>query len=177
MEMSLAKDKLITENYYLIHYVIKNLIDTSSVKNNPLIDYEDLIQCGAVGLCKAADAYDEKKGAFSTLACNTIRNTILNELISKSKYDTECALIDEASTICSADSGIDAADINMLLSNIFSTMEAAGEKDIELKKSLLVLLYEGYSLRSAAKLLNITHQKARVAMSHIKKYVKLALEC
>ena len=177
MEMSLAKDKLITDNYYLIHYVIKNLIDTSSVKNNPLIDYEDLVQFGAVGLCVAANIYDEKKGAFSTLACNTIRNTILKELMLKSKYNTECALIDEASTICSSDSGIDAADINMLLSNIFINMEAAGEKDIELKKSLLILLYEGYSLRSAAKILNITHQKARVAMSHIKNYVKLALKC
>lgn len=177
MEMTLARDKLITDNYYLIHYVIKNLIDTSFVKNNPLIDYDDLVQYGAIGLCKAADAYDENRGAFSTLACKAIKNAIVQELMSKSKYDTECALIDEASTICSADSGIDAADINMLLSNIFSTMEAAGEKDIELKKSLLVLLYEGYSLRSAAKLLNITHQKARVAMSHIKNHVKLALEC
>lgn len=174
MEMSLARENLITENYHLIHYVIKNLIDTTFLKNNPLLDYEDLVQFGAIGLCKAADSYDASRGAFSTLACTIIRNTILQELRTKRKYSFECTDMEEELLPGSMDPALSACDLNLLLSSIFSTMERCGEKDIQLKKSLLILLYEGYSLRSAARALHITHQKARVAVNHIKKYIKLA---
>ena len=37
------------------------------------IDYEDLFQAGCVGLCKAADGFDETRGyAFSTYAVPAI---------------------------------------------------------------------------------------------------------
>lgn len=167
MELSLQRENLINDNYYLIHYVIKNFIDTSSVKNNPLMDYEDLVQYGAVGLCKAASAYDEKKGAFSTLACKSIKNSLINALTSKSNSSRECSLDDEMINLAAT---LDEPDADFLLSNIFSAMEKGREKDLELKRAITILLYEGYSLRAAARKLGISHQKARVCLNHIRQY-------
>lgn len=47
---------------------------------------EDIIQTGMVGLCKAADKWDEDKGGFSTYAWYSIRNTILNEFKARAKH-------------------------------------------------------------------------------------------
>lgn len=47
---------------------------------------EDIIQCGMVGLCKAAERWDESKSQFSTFAWMCIKNEILLEFRRRAKH-------------------------------------------------------------------------------------------
>ena len=48
---------------------------------------EDLIQVGMVGLCIAAEKWDESKSKFSVFAYSCIRNAILNEFRNRNKHN------------------------------------------------------------------------------------------
>lgn len=73
-----TRDDLILENMKLVNFVLH--------KYFPRLAFdEDMIQVGMVGLCKAAESYDESKGSFTTLAVTCIRNAILLELRDQSK--------------------------------------------------------------------------------------------
>lgn len=47
---------------------------------------EDIIQTGMLGLCMAADKWEESKGKFSSFAYSCIRNAILNEFRRRNKH-------------------------------------------------------------------------------------------
>ena len=47
---------------------------------------EDIIQTGMLGLCMAADKWDESKAKFSSFAYSCIRNAILNEFRRRNKH-------------------------------------------------------------------------------------------
>lgn len=47
---------------------------------------EDIIQCGMVGLCQAAEKWDENKSKFSTFASYCIRHEIIKEFKRRSKH-------------------------------------------------------------------------------------------
>lgn len=47
---------------------------------------EDIIQAGMLGLCKAADKWDESKCNFSTFAWYCIRNAIIDEFKQRAKH-------------------------------------------------------------------------------------------
>lgn len=47
---------------------------------------EDIIQAGMLGLCKAADSWDESRGNFSTFAWCCIRNSIIDEFKQRTKH-------------------------------------------------------------------------------------------
>lgn len=65
-----ARDRLIEQNIGLVHACAGRFRARG-------IDYEDLFQAGCVGLCKAADGFDETRGyAFSTYAVPTILGEI-----------------------------------------------------------------------------------------------------
>ena len=60
------RDKRIEENLGLVHACAARFKGRG-------VEYDDLFQAGCVGLCKAADGFDESKGfAFSTYAVPTI---------------------------------------------------------------------------------------------------------
>jgi RNA polymerase sigma factor (sigma-70 family) len=64
-----------------------NLVYSFIAKEFPKhIGDEDLIQCGMVGLCNAADKWDESKSEFSTFAWMCIRHEILREFRSRKKH-------------------------------------------------------------------------------------------
>ena len=61
-----ARDRLIEANIGLVHACAGRLKGRG-------VEYEDLVQAGCVGLCKAADGFDASRGfAFSTYAVPTI---------------------------------------------------------------------------------------------------------
>ncbi len=76
--MQESKDKLITDNMGLVYFVVNRYYPTYSRD-------QDLIQVGMVGLCQAAEAWDENKGQFTTLAVSAIHNAIKNEFRFRSK--------------------------------------------------------------------------------------------
>ena len=47
---------------------------------------EDIIQCGMLGLCKAAEKWEDGKTQFSTFAWRCIRNEIVNEFRRRAKH-------------------------------------------------------------------------------------------
>ena len=64
-----------------------NLVYSLVSKEYPTyINDEDIIQCGMLGLCKAAEKWDESKSLFSTFAWRCIRNEICQEFRRRAKY-------------------------------------------------------------------------------------------
>ena len=63
----------------LVYYIIRKEYPT-------YIHDEDMVQCGMVGLCQAADKWDESKGTFSTFAAYAIRNEIIREFKKRAKH-------------------------------------------------------------------------------------------
>lgn len=70
---------LINENMNLVYYIVNKYYPT-------FVGDEDIIQCGMVGLCKAANTWDENKSTFSTYAGKCIRNEINLEFRDRKKY-------------------------------------------------------------------------------------------
>ena len=71
--------QLINENINLVYYIIRKYYPT-------FVDDEDITQCGMVGLCKAANTWDENKSTFSTYAGKCIRNEIKHEFRDRKKH-------------------------------------------------------------------------------------------
>ena len=72
--MPSARDKLITDNMRLVYHMYGKIGD-GPIKENYK---EDIISEGMLGLCKAADTFDESRGVrFSTCAAMCIRNAML----------------------------------------------------------------------------------------------------
>ena len=64
-----------------------NLVYSLVSKEYPTyIRDEDIIQCGMVGLCNAAEKWDESKSQFSTFAWMCIRNEICQEFRRRAKH-------------------------------------------------------------------------------------------
>ena len=83
------KAKIAEENLNLIHYVIRGF-------SNINIDYEELESVGYVGLAKALNSFDKKKGIrFSTFAINCIMNEVLFFLRKEKKHLTNVSLSSE----------------------------------------------------------------------------------
>ena len=57
-------------------------------------DLDDLISIGCIGLIKAIDSFDEKKGRLATYACRCIDNELLMMLRGKKKHSREVSLFE-----------------------------------------------------------------------------------
>lgn len=69
----MTKQQLIEDNMGLVYFVVRKYYPWH-------INDEDIIQVGMVGLCKAADKWDVKRGSFSTYAVRIIRGAIAFEI-------------------------------------------------------------------------------------------------
>lgn len=76
---NMRNQKLIDENIELVYYIVHKHYPT-------FVDDEDIIQCGMLGLCKAANTWDENKSTFSTYAGKCIRNEINYEFRNRKKH-------------------------------------------------------------------------------------------
>ena len=64
-----------------------NLVYSLVSKEYPTyVHDEDIIQSGMLGLCKAAERWDESKSQFSTFAWRCIRNEIATEFARRAKH-------------------------------------------------------------------------------------------
>lgn len=79
------KSELVLENINLVHGLLH--------KYHPSFAFdEDIIQCGMLGLCKAAETYNEERGKFSTYASRVILNEIRQEFRRRKKYNGDVSL-------------------------------------------------------------------------------------
>jgi RNA polymerase sporulation-specific sigma factor len=72
--------QLIEDNINLVYYVIHEYYPTSCKD-------EDIVQTGMVGLCYAANHWDEEKSSFSTFAVICIRSAINKEFRARNKHN------------------------------------------------------------------------------------------
>lgn len=77
--MTKQPEQFFEENMGLVHLVLRRYYPKAKYD-------EDMIQVGMIGLWKAVLNWDENKGAFSTFACQCIRNEIRLEYIKRSKH-------------------------------------------------------------------------------------------
>jgi len=84
-EAARAKEILVERNLRLVAHVVKKYQNADE-------DMEDLISIGCIGLIKAIDTFDVKKGRLATYACRCIDNEILMMLRTKKKSSREVSL-------------------------------------------------------------------------------------
>jgi RNA polymerase primary sigma factor len=65
----------------LVGMVVRPWLKT--IKASGCIDFEDLMQVGNLALLRAAETYDESKGAWSTYACYWVRHHVHREVADK----------------------------------------------------------------------------------------------
>lgn len=76
--MDKGKETLVVENMNLVYAVIHKLFPK-------YIHDEDIVQIGRLGLCVAAERWDESKSQFATFAWNVIANHIRLEFRRRNK--------------------------------------------------------------------------------------------
>ena len=72
-EAARAKEILVERNLRLVAHVVKKYQNADE-------DAEDLISIGCIGLIKAIDTFDVRKGRLATYACRCIDNAILSQM-------------------------------------------------------------------------------------------------
>lgn len=82
-----AKDMLIERNMRLVAHVAKKYQNADE-------DMDDLISIGCIGLIKAVDTFDDRKGRLATYACRCIDNELLMLLRGKRKTSKEVSLFE-----------------------------------------------------------------------------------
>lgn len=122
-EAARAKEMLIIRNLRLVAHIAKKYQNTDE-------DMEELISIGCIGLIKAIDTFDDKKGRLATYACRCIDNELLMLLRGKKKTSREVSLFEsigqdkEGNEICLVDV------IEQQQPDILESMELA----VEIKK-------------------------------------------
>ena len=86
-EVRRAKEILIERNLRLVAHIAKKYQNADE-------DMEDLISIGCIGLIKAIDTFDDKKGRLATYACRCIDNELLMLLRGKKKTAREVSLFE-----------------------------------------------------------------------------------
>lgn len=92
----MTKQQLMEDNMGLVVYTIKKYYPT-------FMSDDDIFQTGMLGLCRAADTWDENKSAFSTYAVKCICNEIKAEFCRQRRHsgirslDDSCKDYDEIS--------------------------------------------------------------------------------
>lgn len=81
----MTKQQLIEDNMNLVYHLISKEYPT-------YLHDEDIVQCGMLGLCKAAEKWDEKKSKFSTFASFCIRSEIQTEFRNRAKHQGTLSL-------------------------------------------------------------------------------------
>lgn len=85
------KQQLIEDNMNLVYHLISKEYPT-------YLHDEDIVQCGMLGLCKAAERWDEAKSKFSTFAAFCIRSEIQTEFRNRAKHQGVLSLDYEVDT-------------------------------------------------------------------------------
>lgn len=158
--MSEYKQKLITDNMKLVYHIINKYYPTFTGN-------EDVIQEGMLGLCKAAETFNDEKSTFSTYASTCILNQIKMWFRINKKHNGHLSLdyvlkSEEGETLTTletlfGDEDVDYVDYKSVFGNLSETEQAVCE--------LLEQGYKGYEI--AEKL-----GKSRIAISKIKNKIK-----
>lgn len=162
--MSENKQQLITDNMKLVYHIINSKFPAFSGN-------EDIIQEGMLGLCKAADTFDESKSKFTTYACTCIYNQIKLWFRNNKKHfnnlsldylttNEECESIPLVDMII-GDDDVDYVDIESLFGKLS-----------ERERNVCELAYLGYNNCAIAEKLGISRQNVGAIKRKIENRVR-----
>lgn len=83
--MDKSKEELVVEHLNLVYAVIHKLFPRC-------IHDEDIVQIGRLGLCEAAERWDESKSQFTTFAWTVIANAIRDEFKQRKLNSKVCSI-------------------------------------------------------------------------------------
>lgn len=135
--MNDVKQHLVTDNMNLVYYLIDKYYPT-------FVGNEEVMQEGMLGLCKAADTYDESKSVFSTYACTCILNQIKMWFRNNKKHNQNLSLdytisSDEGEVVSFMDTLVGSEDVDYIdYQNLFGDLS-------DTEKTICELLKRGYN--------------------------------
>ena len=142
-------NKLIEQHINLVYFIVN--------KEYPTYHHdEDIIQSGMLGLCKAAQKFDESKGKFSTYAGRCIRNEINQEFINRKPHRNTVSLetkVGEDLTLSDTVMGDD--DVPYLDDDAFYKQLSEEEQNVLRMDGM------GYSSDEIAEVTNLSVDKVR----------------
>lgn len=162
-DIALANTR-VEDNLKLVHHVIWDKF-IASVSEPGGYEYDDLFQVGSIGLLKAARSYNESEAKFSTYAVTCIKNEIINYISSENtRRKNKIPMSDEiilTAFDASANDSYNTSETSMYITELFESLEKKNVRNLNLKKSVVMLLYQGYKIKEIAKLLNLSERKVR----------------
>ena len=157
--MNERQAKLVEDNLKVVYAVISNDYPT-------FVGDEDIIQAGMLGLCEAAERWDESKSAFSTFAWRCIRNSICTEFRHRKPYATVVSLespIGEDLTVGDTIAGD--TDINYIDDSFMNSLEDSERRIFDMfnegYETIDIATVMGYPLQKVQKILRIARLKWR----------------
>ena len=164
--MSVNKNDLILENTRLVYYIIH--------KYYPHLIYdEDIVQTGMLGLCQAAEKFDEEKGKFSNYACRSILNALTLELRNRNKQKGTLSL----DYVYDDDEEYTLHDITGRIDDL-STYDTPSYFDdlSDKERKVATLLYIGKTKREIAEELDCSQQNVLATIRRIKRKWRKLIE-
>ena len=170
MTLNEEQKKKVEENMGLVGKVIKDKIHGAGQMG--IYSYEDLMQIGYIGLCKAA--YTDKGGCFSTYAYRIIYNTLMDAITQinrQNSYETAADYLEGWNNEETYSNQHAYTELKYSLRE----MEKKAPKGIRKGIRALLLSAEGYSNMEIGKKFHSTANTVRVWISRERKYLKLKL--
>lgn len=169
MKLSPAQQKTVEENMKLVGKVIKDKVH--GLNQSGIYSYEDLVQIGYIGLCKAA--YTDKGGCFSTYAYRLIWNEICDALIkANSQYSREISLEDANAT----EAEYLEPDISGELSAALCIVTKRATPAVQNGIKALCYASKGYSSREIGEKMDAADGKVRMWMTRAKRFLQVQPE-
>lgn len=159
-----ARNKLVNHNMRLVAHIIKKYYSNYS-------DQEDIISIGTIGLIKAINTFDYKKGTrLATYASRCIENEIFMHFRTRKKNAQEISMDEPIDTdgegnpltfsdiIFSTESVFDDVELKIQSEKLYKYIDRMEDKR---KKQILIMRYglydtEAYTQREIAQKLNIS---------------------
>lgn len=156
---TMTRQQLIEDNMNLVYFVIN--------KEYPTYKHdEDVIQSGMLGLCKAAEKWDEKKSKFSTYAIKWIRGEIIKEFVSRKPYSEMLSLDYEVGDDCVfADLVVGEEDVDYVDDSFYDILSQDEKQIVQLEN-------EGYSTAEIAEVMGLTVQKVQQTIRRIRRILE-----
>jgi RNA polymerase sigma factor, sigma-70 family len=176
-------EKLVEDNISLVDFMLYKHFKTFINLYPNLVD--DLKQEGAIGLMKAAEQFDETKGAFTTIATFKIKNAMLRfyQRYVKRHYNNPKVTIISSDTNITEDENITLLDSIIIensekdyrVNSIMTRTEYSEIKDINL---ILNMTAQGYSQEEIAKVIGTSQvQVSRRIIKFKQEYAAITKLC
>ena len=154
--MTSEQQRLVEDNLPLVYFIISREYPT-------FIGDEDLAQSASLGLCQAAENWDETKGLFSTYAGKCIRNEINKEFIRRKPHSKNISLQTTLSEKLTLDEVlVGDEDVVIMDEKFYDTLTDEEIKAFE-------LYYVGYSADEIAETMRCNVPKANKLLRIVKK--------